>query len=77
MSAGMAAMFTFVISSALYHNLEITCGCFGVSSTEIINYSILIRACMILLLAAIAYSGMLAVNVKSEPVKSNNNNGLP
>lgn len=58
-SAGMAAMFTFVLGSAIYHNLNITCGCFGASSTEIIGYSTLIRACVILLFSMIAYVGSI------------------
>jgi uncharacterized membrane protein YphA (DoxX/SURF4 family) len=28
-AVAMALMFTYVVSSALYHDLEITCGCFG------------------------------------------------
>ena len=58
-SAGMAAMFTFVLGSAIYHNLNITCGCFGASSTEIVGYSTLIRACTILLFSMIAYIGCI------------------
>ena len=54
-SAGMAAMFAFVLGSAIYHNLNITCGCFGASSTEIVGYSTLIRACTILLFSIITY----------------------
>jgi uncharacterized membrane protein YphA (DoxX/SURF4 family) len=54
-SIGMAAMFTVVLSSAIYHNLNITCGCFGASSTEIVGYSTLIRACTILLFSIITY----------------------
>lgn len=53
-SAGMAAMFTFVIGWALHQGLEISCGCFG-SGTESITYITLIRAIVILLLSATAY----------------------
>ena len=54
-SIGMAAMFTFVLGSALYNNLAITCGCFGASSTEIIGVSTLVRAVLIALLSILAY----------------------
>jgi len=60
-SAGMAMMFTFVIGSALYHGLDITCGCFGASSTEFVNYSTLIRACVILLFSVAAYLAVFTV----------------
>jgi len=57
-SIGMAGMFTFVLSWALYQELEIGCGCFG-SSTELISYSILIRALGILLISITAYLGVV------------------
>jgi hypothetical protein len=52
-SIGLGIMFTVVLSSALYRDLEITCGCFG--TTEIIGYPTLIRALMILLVSLLAY----------------------
>jgi putative oxidoreductase len=57
-SIGMAAMFTFVLASALYRGLDISCGCFG-DSAEVISYSTLIRACLILLFSTAAYIGMV------------------
>ncbi|HUT30892.1 MAG TPA: MauE/DoxX family redox-associated membrane protein [Sedimentisphaerales bacterium] len=54
-SAAMAAMFTFVIASALYRGLDISCGCFGASSADTVNYSTLIRACLIMLFSVAAY----------------------
>ena len=57
-SAGLAAMFTFVIASALYRGLTISCGCFG-GREGIINYSTLIRALLILLFSGIAYLGVV------------------
>ncbi|MHC4397412.1 MAG: MauE/DoxX family redox-associated membrane protein [Planctomycetota bacterium] len=54
-SMGMAAMFTFVLASALYQGLEITCGCFGTGATEIITYKTLIRAIIILSAGFSAY----------------------
>jgi uncharacterized membrane protein YphA (DoxX/SURF4 family) len=54
-SMAMAAMFTVVLSSAMYHNLNITCGCFGASATEIVGISTLLRAAIIGLLSMFAY----------------------
>ena len=54
-SMGMAAMFTFVLASALYRGLDISCGCFSASGGGIISYSTLIRACAILLASITAY----------------------
>lgn len=55
--AGMmlAAMFTYVLGSALYHGLEITCGCFGAGATDIITYKTLIRTIIILCACCIAF----------------------
>jgi len=60
-SIGMAAMFTFVLASALYRGLEISCGCFGASNAGMIGYSTLIRACIMLLLAFAAFIGHIAI----------------
>ena len=57
-SIAMTSMFTFVLSWALYRGLEISCGCFG-SGTELISYSILIRALGILLISITAYLGVV------------------
>jgi uncharacterized membrane protein YphA (DoxX/SURF4 family) len=67
-STAMAAMFTFVLGSALYHGLEITCGCFGSSSTEIVNYSTLIRACVILLFSVVGY--ICVVGLQTRPIEA-------
>ena len=64
-SIGMAAMFAFVLVSVLYRGLEISCGCFGVSDAEIISYSTLIRACLILLFSLVAY--ICAVVLRPSP----------
>lgn len=55
-SIAMAGMFTFVLGWALYRGLEISCGCFG-AGMEVISYSVLIRALVILLLSLSAYIG--------------------
>lgn len=54
-SVAMTAMFTFVLASALYRGLEISCGCFSASDAGIISYSTLIRTCLILLFSLAAY----------------------
>ena len=54
-SAGMAVMFSFVISWALYQGLDISCGCFG-SGAEKITYVTLIRAIGIFLASLLAYA---------------------
>jgi putative oxidoreductase len=59
----MVAMFTFVLASALYNGLQITCGCFGASSTEIIGYSTLIRSSIILLSGIAAYAGLVILRL--------------
>ncbi len=58
-SSGMASIFTFVIGWALYMNLDISCGCFGSSSSELIDYWTLIRALVILVAGLSAYILML------------------
>lgn len=64
-SIGMAAMFTIVLASALYRGLDISCGCFG-DSAEVISYSILIRACAILLISITAYISVVATAKQRE-----------
>lgn len=54
-SIGMAAMFAFVLASALYRGLDISCGCFSASDAGVIGYSTLIRDCVILLASIAAY----------------------
>ena len=58
-SIAMGAMFSFVIGSALYRGLNISCGCFSASSVEQIGYTTLIRACVIMLLSMAAYIGTI------------------
>jgi putative oxidoreductase len=55
-TVAMAAMFTFVIASALYRGLEISCGCFKPSDPAIISYSTLLRAALILIFSIAAYT---------------------
>lgn len=57
-SAGMAALFTFILSSVLYRGLEISCGCFGPSDTGIITCFTVMRSSIILLFSIIAYISM-------------------
>ena len=53
-SIAMGAMFTFVISWAIYHDLGISCGCFGGGSSQI-GYSTLLRAVLILCFSLAVY----------------------
>jgi len=52
----MSAMFCFVLASALWRGLEISCGCFNPSSAGIIGYWTLARAAMLLFVSAAAYA---------------------
>lgn len=54
-SIAMGAMFTFVVGSAIYRGLDISCGCFNPADTSAIGYSTLIRAVVILFAAIAAY----------------------
>jgi len=54
-SMGMGVLFTFVLASALYRHLDISCGCFSTSSAGKISYLTLIRAIVITLVSAAAY----------------------
>jgi len=68
-SIGLAVMFTFVLSSALYRGLKISCGCFGSSGAGIINYSTVIRALVILLLSIAAYIGTVILPYRPKAQK--------
>jgi putative oxidoreductase len=54
-SIAMSAMFTFVLASALWRGLDISCGCFSPSGVSIIGYSTLIRAAAMLAAASAVY----------------------
>ena len=54
LSIVMGAMFTFVLSWAIYHGLDISCGCFGAGSS-MIGYGTLIRAVCITVFSLFAY----------------------
>jgi len=69
-SIGMGAMFSFVIGSALYRGLNISCGCFSASSIEQIGYTTLIRACVIMLLSMAVYIATVTRRPYSPPVVS-------
>lgn len=58
-SIALGAMFTFVIGSAMYRGLNISCGCF--SSTGSIGYATLIRACAVMLFSLAAYIIVICV----------------
>jgi len=58
-SMGMGVLFTFVLGSALYRHLDISCGCFSTSSAGKISYVTLIRAIVITLVSAGAYASTI------------------
>jgi putative oxidoreductase len=58
-STGMGVLFTFVLASALWRHLDISCGCFSTSLAGKISYVTLIRAIVITLCSAIAYAGVI------------------
>ena len=68
-AAAMGAIFTFVIASALYRGLDISCGCFSTSADKI-SYITLIRA-LLILLAALAASAALILPPRTAPHKAN------
>ena len=68
LSIGMAIMFTFTTSFALYRGLKISCGCFGASG--IISYSTIIHTCMILLFSIVAYISGIILRPYAELGKS-------
>ena len=65
-SAGMAAMFAFVLGSALYRGLDISCGCFS-TSTDKVSYITLIRAVVILLVSLGTYAATIFCPRRAEP----------
>ncbi len=65
-SAGMAAMFAFVLGSALYRGLDISCGCFS-TSTDKVSYITLIRAVVILLASLGTYAATIFCPRRAEP----------
>ncbi len=68
--AGMGAMFTFVLASALYRGLDISCGCFTSSVGGRISYITLIRAIVILVVSGAAYLGVVFLPSRpQEPAK--------
>ena len=63
-SVGMGVLFTFVLSSALYRHLDISCGCFSNAGAGKISYLTLIRAIVITLVGAGAYAGTILLSPK-------------
>ena len=66
-SLGMGMLFTFVLASALWRQLDISCGCFTSSVAGKISYMTLIRAIGITLLSAAAYGAALFPQPKEWP----------
>lgn len=65
-SVGLGATFTFVIASALYRGLEISCGCFSSSAGDQISYLTLVRAIVILLLSLGAWLAVVLLGPRAE-----------
>jgi hypothetical protein len=63
----MGTLFTFVLASALWRQLDISCGCFSSSAAGKIGYMTLIRAMGITLLSAAAYGAALFPQPKEWP----------
>jgi putative oxidoreductase len=61
-STGMGVLFTFVLASALWRHLDISCGCFSTSLAGKISYVTLIRAIVITLCSAAAYVAVIFVH---------------
>ncbi len=58
-SLGMGVLFAFVLSSALWRQLDISCGCFSSSAAGKISYLTLIRAMAVALFSAGAYGATI------------------
>ena len=65
LSSAMSVMFTFVLSWAIYHGLDISCGCFG-SGTSQVGYGILMRAILIMVFSILAYIMLIFSQPKAE-----------
>ncbi len=63
-SVGMGVLFTFVLGSALYRHLDISCGCFSNPGAGKISYLTLIRAIVITLVSAGACAGVVLLAPK-------------
>jgi putative oxidoreductase len=63
-SVGMGVLFTFVLASALWRHLDISCGCFGTSLAGKISYVTLIRAVIITLFSTMVYAGTILLQPK-------------
>jgi putative oxidoreductase len=70
-STVMGVLFTFVLASALWRHLDISCGCFSTSLAGKISYAILIRAIVIVLVSAAGWAGVMLLppgqQARSEP----------
>lgn len=55
---GLMAFFTFAHASVLYRGLDISCGCFSTSGSDLISYGSLLRNCFLLIACILAYLGL-------------------
>jgi hypothetical protein len=73
-AVGLGVLFTFVLASALWRHLDISCGCFSTSLAGKIGYLTLVRAMVITLVSAVAYVATILPQPKEArraPVQAN------
>jgi uncharacterized membrane protein YphA (DoxX/SURF4 family) len=58
-SIGMGVLFAFVLGSALWRHLDISCGCFSTAASGKISYLTFIRAAVIAVVSAAGYAGAI------------------
>ncbi len=64
-SMSMGVLFSFVLASALWRHLDISCGCFASSTAEKIGYSTLLRAIVIALVSGAAYGATILMPARN------------
>jgi uncharacterized membrane protein YphA (DoxX/SURF4 family) len=62
----LCLIFSFVLASALFSGLDISCGCFGSADGTVISYWSLIRALVLLLASVAVYSYPVFIPKKIE-----------
>lgn len=64
----LTAIFTFAQASAMYRRLEISCGCFSQTGTDIVSYATLMRSTVLVAAAVFAY--LVCCSTKSHVASS-------
>ena len=73
-STAMGVLFTYVLASALWRHLDISCGCFSSSAAGKISYLTLIRAAVIMLVSAGACAATIVLQPKQREALSSEPN---